>query len=126
MMKSLCHALALRSVVAGGLAAPPPEPFLTEVGTRTWVIGNDVWNMTQGPKYGVKLWYGGRDCVRLSDLDPQMTGDHDEVILQRQALHAYLLRLKHPRTGKILEAKAPLPDEFRRTLEALRQHRPLG
>lgn len=38
-------------------------PFLTPIGDQTWVIGNDVWNMTQGPKYGIKLYYKNRDCV---------------------------------------------------------------
>ena len=47
----------------------------------------------------------------------------DEVLLPRQALHAFRLRFQHPRSGKIIEAEAPLPAEFERTLAALRQHR---
>lgn len=36
---------------------------MTQVDNKTWIIGNDVWNMTQNYKYGTKLFYGGRDCV---------------------------------------------------------------
>jgi 23S rRNA pseudouridine1911/1915/1917 synthase len=49
----------------------------------------------------------------------------DEELLTRQALHAHRLRLRHPRTGGLLEVEAPLPEEFTRTLTALRRHRPL-
>ncbi|KAJ2904562.1 hypothetical protein MKZ38_007761 [Zalerion maritima] len=38
-------------------------PFFTTVDNTTWIIGNGVWNMTQGYQYGIKLWYKGRDCV---------------------------------------------------------------
>ncbi|MBY0233281.1 MAG: RluA family pseudouridine synthase [Gemmataceae bacterium] len=68
--------------------------------------------------------YSGRDRIRLSDLAPGVPEDEDELLLPRQALHAHRLRLKHPRTGVLLEAEAPLPPEMARTLEALRTHRP--
>jgi len=38
-------------------------PFLTSLSSNQWMIGNDIWNMTQGPKYGTKLFYKGQDCV---------------------------------------------------------------
>ncbi len=69
--------------------------------------------------------YSGRDRLCLSDLVAGLDEDQDEVLLSRQALHAYRLRLRHPRKGNLLEAEAPLPAEFTRTLEVLRQHRPL-
>jgi 23S rRNA pseudouridine1911/1915/1917 synthase len=69
--------------------------------------------------------YSGRDRMKLSDLVPNLDAAADVPLLTRQALHAHRLRFKHPRTGKVFEAEAPLPDEFRRTLEALRQHRAL-
>lgn len=57
-----CLLVAITAAIASaGLAAR--EPFLTSVGTNTWVIGNDVWNMTQGRTYGVKLMYKDQDCV---------------------------------------------------------------
>lgn len=67
--------------------------------------------------------YGGRDCLHLSDLVPGLESERDELLLGRQALHAYRLRLRHPRRGTILELEAPLPVEFQKTLAALRQHR---
>jgi 23S rRNA pseudouridine1911/1915/1917 synthase len=54
-----------------------------------------------------------------------MNGERDELLLSRQALHAYRLRLRHPRRGTILELEAPLPAEFQKTLVALRQYRSL-
>jgi 23S rRNA pseudouridine1911/1915/1917 synthase len=67
--------------------------------------------------------YGGRDRFHLSDLVHGLDAAEDELLLGRQALHAYRLRLRHPRRGTILDLEAPLPPEFQRTLAALRQHR---
>jgi 23S rRNA pseudouridine1911/1915/1917 synthase len=67
--------------------------------------------------------YSGRDCLRLSDLVPQLDPERDEMLLPRQALHAFRLRFRHPRLGNMLEIEAPLPAEFVKTLDALRQHR---
>ncbi|KAF4554611.1 putative polysaccharide lyase family 4 protein 2 [Elsinoe fawcettii] len=39
------------------------SPFLKQLNGTTWIIGNDLWNMTQNEKYGTKLWYKGRDLV---------------------------------------------------------------
>jgi 23S rRNA pseudouridine1911/1915/1917 synthase len=65
--------------------------------------------------------YGGRDQLKLSDLAP---GAGDEVLIGRQALHAYRLRFRHPRTDGWVEAEAPLPADMRAVLDALRRHRP--
>ncbi len=70
--------------------------------------------------------YGGRDRVLLSDLVPGLPAEQDVVLLSRHALHARYLRLKHPRTQRILELEAPLPADFENTLAALRRHRPLA
>jgi 23S rRNA pseudouridine1911/1915/1917 synthase len=43
------------------------------------------------------------------------------VNLTGQALHAHKLTLQHPVTGEIIEAIAPLPDEFNTLLEVLRR-----
>jgi 23S rRNA pseudouridine1911/1915/1917 synthase len=67
--------------------------------------------------------YSSRDSLRLSDLVAGVEAGADEVILARQALHARRLRFSHPRTRRIVEVEAPLPEEFVRALEALRQHR---
>jgi 23S rRNA pseudouridine1911/1915/1917 synthase len=66
--------------------------------------------------------YGGRNCLRLSDLVPGLDPAADEVLMPRQALHAARLRFVHPRLREVIEAEAPMPAEFVRTLEALRQH----
>lgn len=69
--------------------------------------------------------YGGRDQFKLSDVMPGLPADQDEVLIARQALHAFRLRFKHPHTGEWVEAEAPLPSDMRRVLEALRLHRPI-
>jgi 23S rRNA pseudouridine1911/1915/1917 synthase len=68
--------------------------------------------------------YGGRDCLRLSDLVPALPPAADEILMPRQALHASRLRFSHPRLGTLIEAEAPLPPEFEKTLGALRKYRP--
>lgn len=68
-----------------------------------------------------ELYLGQRE-FRLRQLVDQAA--EDAVLLDRQALHAHKLRLQHPRLKKWVEFVAPLPDEFTRTLAALRQHRP--
>jgi rhamnogalacturonan endolyase len=60
-MRGLLSTLA--AMLPAAVVAAASGPFLTDVGNQTWVIGNDVWNMTQGPKYGVKLYYKEHDCV---------------------------------------------------------------
>jgi 23S rRNA pseudouridine1911/1915/1917 synthase len=68
--------------------------------------------------------YGGRDVVHLRELVPEAPPEQDRPLLMRQALHAWRLRFKHPRHERWMEFEAPLPDDFRQTLEALRQFRP--
>ncbi|MBY0522577.1 MAG: RluA family pseudouridine synthase [Gemmataceae bacterium] len=67
--------------------------------------------------------YGGRDCLRLSDLVPELDTEADQVLMPRQALHASRLRFHHPHRHEMIETEAPLPPEFQRTLAALRQYR---
>jgi 23S rRNA pseudouridine1911/1915/1917 synthase len=44
--------------------------------------------------------------------------------LERQALHAYLLAIEHPETGKVLEFQSELPGDLRRLRDALRTENP--
>lgn len=58
----------LVSTVSGYKLPLPPRhvatgPFLSIVGNSTWVIGNELWNVTQGQTYGTKLYYKDHDCV---------------------------------------------------------------
>lgn len=68
--------------------------------------------------------YSGRDRLRLAELTPDILGSQDEVLIDRQALHAFRLRFRHPRTEQWIEAEAPLPTDMRRILDALRTYRP--
>ncbi len=67
--------------------------------------------------------YSGRDCLRLSDLAPDLDPVADETLMPRQALHAHRLRLNHPRLRQVIAVEAPLPAEFQKTLAALRKYR---
>lgn len=49
--------------------------------------------------------------------------DFDAPILRRQALHARRLTFTHPETGKEITVEAPIPEDMRRTLEAIRKYR---
>ncbi|THW34801.1 hypothetical protein D6D21_09429 [Aureobasidium pullulans] len=55
------------SVIALSLAALPlvaaGGPFLQQTSNNTWIIGNDLWNITQGSIYGTKLYYQGKDAI---------------------------------------------------------------
>lgn len=69
-MKGLvaCMATWLASTVSGYSLPIPPQnvatgPFLKVVDNSTWVIGNELWNVTQGQTYGTKLYYKDHDCV---------------------------------------------------------------
>ncbi|KAF4550304.1 putative polysaccharide lyase family 4 protein 1 [Elsinoe fawcettii] len=46
------------------IVAASRGPFLEQTSNNTWVFGNDIWNLTQGPVYGTKLYYQGEDAVR--------------------------------------------------------------
>lgn len=67
--------------------------------------------------------YSHRDSLRLSDLSAELTGTTDEVLICRQALHAHRLRIRHPRCHEVMDVTAPPPQDFERTLQALRNYR---
>ena len=66
--------------------------------------------------------YGSRDRLTLQEL-ARGRADHDEVLIEHQALHAASLAIVHPRTRQPLLLEAPLPDDMARTIEALRRWR---
>lgn len=47
--------------------------------------------------------------------------DDDEVVLERQALHAHRIRFEHPISGAQMQLECPLPADMQQTLELLRQ-----
>lgn len=73
--------------------------------------------------------YIGQSSFRKSDVIPrpgsydplnQITVDADDILIARQALHAFRLTIRHPHTGNEIQFEAPLPNDFQRTLEFLR------
>ncbi|MCR9201107.1 MAG: RluA family pseudouridine synthase [Planctomycetaceae bacterium] len=62
--------------------------------------------------------YIGEDRFTTGHLQgAPLTGD---TLIARQALHAFRLTISHPVSGKPMTFEAPLPDDFERTLTALR------
>ena len=63
--------------------------------------------------------YGGRSAITAGEL----TGDRtqENVVLDRQALHACRLTVKHPTTGAPISFEAPLPDDIQAAVELLRR-----
>lgn len=58
--------LLLVSVAAAIGCVAKTAPFLKEINSTHWVIGNDLWNVTQGPIYATNLQYQGSDAVRTA------------------------------------------------------------
>lgn len=50
-------------LLSAASVATAGDPFLIAVDNQTHIIGNDLWNVTIGPKYGTKLFYKGVDLV---------------------------------------------------------------
>lgn len=67
--------------------------------------------------------YGGRARITLGDVrrDPR----DETVLIDRQALHAARLTIRHPLTDAEMTFEAPLPDDMQRTLDALTEFRAL-
>jgi len=62
--------------------------------------------------------YGPHFKTKVSHLGP--LGQSALAALGRQALHAYLLSLEHPKTGEILHWQRPLPEDLRLLQAGLR------
>lgn len=67
--------------------------------------------------------YGGRARITRGDLTRSPTDD--AVLLDRQALHASRLTIRHPVTDAELTFEAPLPADMQNTLTALKEFRAL-
>ncbi len=69
--------------------------------------------------------YSGRDKILMADIaGSAVAAGSQDVLLERQALHAYRLRFTHPRREQVIAIEAPIPKDMLRTMEALRLHRP--
>jgi hypothetical protein len=93
--------LGLAALAAAAPNAKKPKSFLKELGNSTWVIGNDVWNVTQNRQYANKLWYKGKDRVgdavghyvsySTSHLPSQCDGESNaEVNYRRRSIRSKL------------------------------------
>jgi 23S rRNA pseudouridine1911/1915/1917 synthase len=72
--------------------------------------------------------YGGRSEITELELiprgqSPENAAAGDRLLLNRQALHAHRLVIRHPVSGERMEFEAPLPADFETTLAALRRWR---
>lgn len=71
--------------------------------------------------------YGGRSRLTIGELRALTRNKHlarecadDQVLLDRQALHAHQLSFAHPLTGEQVQFSAPLPADMQRLLALLR------
>lgn len=67
--------------------------------------------------------YCGRARLTVGDVAGEDAPGADEVLIERQALHAHKLEVTHPRTGERLKFQAELPPDFQKALEAVERHR---
>jgi 23S rRNA pseudouridine1911/1915/1917 synthase len=65
--------------------------------------------------------YIGTGELKASDIVPGTAEATDQVLIGRQALHAFRLTIRHPISGAEMQFEAPLPDDMQRTLEFLRR-----
>jgi len=67
--------------------------------------------------------YGGGAVLHRADLTSNVgtpgRSDDDDVLIARQALHAFKLKILHPQSGQPLSFEAPLPQDMQQTLAAL-------
>ena len=65
--------------------------------------------------------YGGRSKLLLSELSGRVADD--QVLLDRQALHAERIEFDHPETGARMKIEAPIPKDIQDTIQALETYR---
>ena len=65
--------------------------------------------------------YGSRAILTRGELTRQPKDE--TLLLDRQALHARRLKIKHPISGEVMEFTAELPEDMQRVLAALREYR---
>ncbi len=69
--------------------------------------------------------YGGRTMNVMRQDIPQWKSKIEHLLdeFPRQALHARTLRLRHPRTGELMEWSVPLPEDMQKVLTSLSELR---
>ena len=63
--------------------------------------------------------------VHMSHIGHPVVGDYlyggnNPWLIERQALHAYKLKFRHPGTGKMTEVTAPLPEDIKKVIETVK------
>ena len=64
--------------------------------------------------------YGGGPPLTPSAVRGRTPAEDEAPLIARQALHAFEIAFRHPVTGEEMRFEAPLPEDFTRTLAALR------
>lgn len=70
--------------------------------------------------------YGKNGRIELPAADEIAVSPCDDILIARQALHAFRLTIRHPVSGKEMQFEAPFPVDFQRTLVALRISKAAG
>ena len=67
--------------------------------------------------------YSGRDIGKIVKVLEGTEAPVEEVLslIDRQALHAHRLTIRHPRTGRVMEFVAPVPEDMERLISFLRK-----
>jgi 23S rRNA pseudouridine1911/1915/1917 synthase len=65
--------------------------------------------------------YGHRDAIYLSDLTGAEHLPEEEPLLDRQALHARRVTIRHPALDREMTFEAPMAADMMRLIEALRR-----
>ena len=77
-----------------------------------------VADLVNGPRREANAEAAGAEGDRDSENPP-----HEEILIDRQVLHAFRLAFRHPQSGKPVEFEAPLPDDICRALAAIERYR---
>ena len=65
--------------------------------------------------------YGGHGEISRSQLHGGRTQPGEPAVLNRHALHAHRLKLRHPKSGQEMQFEAPLAADLQRVIEILRE-----
>ncbi len=113
-----------------GKAALTKFSVLGEAGPFTWIEAKPVTGRTHQIRAHLAIsgltivcdpLYGKPDALYLSKIKRKWQGDEFEErpLLDRLALHAYRMRVAHPRTGEPMEFIAPYPKDLDTTRKQL-------